>query len=98
MKRLTLATVIFIGFSCVKNKAHDDPKGPQYYTRCGTLVTTPTLDSFVPPTYYITAIVAFPEGNELVHFHGNVTGDHDGSWFLSKYDKDSTYCTGQTVK
>ena len=98
MKKLTLAAIIFIGFSCTKDKNHDDSKGPEYYTRCGTLLTTPTLDSFVPPTYYITAIVAFPEGNELVHFHGEVTGDHDGSWFLTRYDKDSTYCTDPVLK
>lgn len=98
MKKLILAALIFIGFSCNKTKAHDGPKTPEYYTRCGTLLTTPTLDSFVPPTYYITAIVAFPEGNELVHFHGDVTGDHDGSWFLSKYDKDSTYCSDPILK
>jgi hypothetical protein len=24
--------------------------------------------------------------------HDNVTGDHDGSWFTSKYDKDSIFC------
>ena len=98
MKKLTLAAMVFIGFSCAKDKNHDVPKGPVYYTRCGTLLTTPTLDSFVAPTYYITAIVAFPEGNELVHIHCDVTGDHDGSWFLSKYDKDSTYCTEPILK
>ncbi len=96
MKKLLLAACIFVGFSCVKDKAPGDPE--QYYTRCGTLLTNPTLDSFVPPTYYVTAIVAFKEGNELVHFHGDVTGDHDGSWFLPKYSKDSVYCTEPVKK
>lgn len=40
----------------------------------------------------MTTTVAFPDGIEVVHFHGTVTGDHDGSWFLTKYDKDSIYC------
>ncbi|MGH2647539.1 MAG: hypothetical protein ACRDE8_08235 [Ginsengibacter sp.] len=45
------------------------------------------------PTYYITTTVAFPGGDETLHFHDNVTGGHDGSWFLPKYSKDSTFCT-----
>jgi hypothetical protein len=49
MKKLTLAAIIFIGFSCAKDKNHDDSKDPEHYSRCGTLLTTPTLDSFVPP-------------------------------------------------
>jgi hypothetical protein len=97
MKKLLLSAVILIALSCSKEKK-SDPKEPEYYTRCGTLLSTPTLDSFVAPTYYITAIVAFPEGNELVHFHGNVSGDHDGSWFLSRYNIDSTYCTEPVLK
>ncbi|MEO8944380.1 MAG: hypothetical protein ABI297_07240 [Ginsengibacter sp.] len=92
MKTLLTASLIFIGFSCTKNKK-DEPKVPEYYTRCGTIIDRPTLDSFVSPTYYITTLVAFPEGDELVHIHGKVSGDHDGSWFLSRYDKDSSYCT-----
>jgi hypothetical protein len=56
------------------------------------LLATPVLDSFVYPTYYISAYIAFPDGNEIVHFRDNVTGDHDGSWYLSKYDKDSSLC------
>ena len=70
MKKLILAAIIFIGFSCTKTKAHDGPKTPEYYTRCGTIIDRPTLDSFVSPTYYITTLVAFPEGDELVHIHG----------------------------
>ena len=97
MKKLTFTAIILIGFACQKSKTIAT-KEPEYITRCGTLLTRPTLDSFIPPTYYITAIVAFPEGNEVVHFHGNVTGDHDGSWFLSRYDKDSTYCTEPVLK
>jgi len=97
MKKFLLAVLILIGFACKKTKTTAE-KEPEYYTRCGILLTTPTLDSFVPPTYFITAIVAFPEGNELVHFHGDVTGDHDGSWFLTRYDKDSTYCTEPILK
>jgi len=97
MKKLLLAAIILIAISCKKEKT-PAPKEPEYFTRCGVLLSTPTLDSFVSPTYYITAIVAFPEGNELVHFHGNVTGDHDGSWFLSRYDIDSTYCTEPVLK
>jgi hypothetical protein len=36
--------------------------------------------------------VRFKEGDERIHFHADVTGDHDGSWFLPKYDRDSTIC------
>ena len=95
MKTL-LAAILFLSFlGCKKNRQDSgsgkEPPGPK--TRCGTILATPTLDSFVYPTFYVTALIAYPEGNEVVHFSGNVTGDHDGSWFLPRYDKDSTYCS-----
>ncbi len=93
MKFFFVVIIILIGLSCTKEQGKDaEKKQPEIPARCGILLTTPVLDSFVYPTYYITAIVAFPEGNETTHFRGNVTGDHDGSWFLTKYDKDSSYC------
>ncbi|MEO8821175.1 MAG: hypothetical protein ABI267_10760 [Ginsengibacter sp.] len=94
MKIVLFVAIIFLGFACKKNKPTDkqtDPQGPK--PRCGVIVQTPVLDSFVYPTYYITTMVAFDTGTELVHFHGDVTGDHDGSWYLPRYDKDSTICT-----
>lgn len=69
-----------------------DAKTPVATERCGIILSTPVLDSFVYPTYYISANIAFADGNEIVHLQGNVTGDHDGSWFLPKYDKDSSFC------
>lgn len=94
MKKILLAGLILSGFACGKPKTNDekttDPTEPT--KRCGTILSTPTLDSFVAPTYYITMRVHFPEGDEIIHFHADVTGDHDGSWFLPRYDKDSTIC------
>lgn len=65
---------------------------PEVPKRCGRILMTPTLDSFISPTYYISATVQFNDGRELIQVSGNVTGDHDGSWFTSKYDKDSVFC------
>ena len=94
MKKTLLVGLILFGFACTKTKTDDskttDPTEPQL--RCGIILTTPTLDSFVSPTYYITTMVRFPEGDETIHFHAEVTGDHDGSWFLPRYDKDSSIC------
>lgn len=85
--------IILIGLSCKKGPQKEtETKMPETLTECGVILATPVLDSFIYPTYYITALVAFPDGNETVHFHDNVTGDHDGSWFLPRYDKDSTFC------
>lgn len=53
----------------------------------------PYLDSFVYPTFYITTFVHYNEGDEVVHIHGNVDGDHDSSWYLKRYDKDSSFCS-----
>lgn len=91
MRKLLLAGLIFIGISCKKDTTGDDDTKPKI-TKCGTILSTPILDSFVYPTYYITTLVAFKDGDEVVHLQGNVTGDHDGSWFLTKYDKDTLYC------
>ena len=52
----------------------------------------PYLDSFVYPTFYITTFVHYNEGDEVVHIHGNVDGDHDSSWYFKRYDKDSSFC------
>lgn len=94
MKKILLVGIILTGFSCTKTKTNDgkstDPA--EGSKRCGTITMTPTLDSFIAPTYYITTVVHFPEGDETIHFHADVTGDHDGSWFLPRYDKDSTIC------
>lgn len=94
MKKILLVGIILSEFACTKTNANDgkttDPG--EGIKRCGTILETPTLDSFVSPTYYLTAIVHFPEGDETIHFHGDVTGDHDGSWFLPRYDKDSSVC------
>jgi hypothetical protein len=89
MKQILLGCFLLAAISCNKDKP-ELTKDPD--ARCGVILDTPILDSFVYPTYYITSLVAFPEGDEVVHIHGNVTGDHDGSWFLTTYDKDSTYC------
>lgn len=94
MKIVLFVAIIFLGIACKKTKLTDkqtDPHEPK--PRCGVITETPVLDSFVYPTYYITTMVAFDNGTELVHFHGDVTGDHDGSWYLPRYDKDSTICT-----
>ncbi len=93
MKFFLIAIIILSGFSCTKERLNNqDTKTTNISGKCGILMVTPVLDSFVYPTYYITAIVAFPEGNKTVHFHDDVTGDHDNSWFLPKYSKDSTLC------
>jgi hypothetical protein len=92
MKKILLAVIILSVVACNKTKAKDGKTDPQP-PRCGTILMTPTLDSFIYPTFYISTVVAFPEGEEIVHFHGNVTGDHDGSWYLPRYDKDSSFCT-----
>ena len=97
MRKLFIAVILLTGFSCKKDKKAK-PEEPDTFTKCGTILNTPTLDSFIYPTYYITAIIEFPEGNQIVHFHDNVTGNHDGSWYLTKYDKDSTYCTELKIK
>ena len=92
MKIFFATVIILIGISCTKEKQVNEIQEPEIPLRCGVLVTTPALDSFIYPTYYITALVEFPEGSETIHYHDNVTGDHDGSWYLPKYDKDSTIC------
>jgi hypothetical protein len=91
MRKLILTAIIFIALSCKKNNSVDTTT-PVVITKCGAILKTPTLDSFVYPTYYITMHVAFKEGTEIVHLHGNVSGAHDGSWFLTTYDKDTIYC------
>lgn len=96
MKRVLAASgVILIGFSCKKenNTTTTETKTPASTAKCGILLTTPVLDSFVYPTCYISAYISFPEGKEIVHFQCNVAGSHDGSWFLNRYDKDSSFCT-----
>ena len=94
MKNILLALLLFTGLACGKTKSNvDKTTDPGTKTRCGTILITPTLDSFVYPTFYVTTVVAFPEGNEMVHFSGDVTGDHDSSWYLPRYDKDSSFCT-----
>ena len=92
MKKILLAGLILFSFSCKKKDTTTDPANPVSITKCGIILNRPTLDSFVYPTYYITMIVTFPEGNKMMHIHDNVIGDHDGSWFLTKYDKDSSFC------
>jgi hypothetical protein len=91
MRKLIFAGIILLGFSCKKTKT--ETKQTEIIPHCGTVMMTPVLDSFVAPTYYITMMVKFPEGDQIIHCKGDVTGDHDGSWFLSKYNKDSSYCT-----
>lgn len=93
MKKLLLAFLLLSGLACKKTKTTADKTTQPPQMRCGTILVTPTLDSFVYPTFYVSTVVAFPEGNEMVHFHGDVTGDHDGSWYLPRYDKDSSFCT-----
>lgn len=93
MKKLLLALLLLAGLGCRKTKSNVDKTPDLPKMRCGTILVTPTLDSFVYPTFYVTTVVAFPEGNEMVHFSGDVTGDHDGSWYLPRYDKDSSFCT-----
>lgn len=94
-KVLAAGVVILIGLSCKKenNITTTETKTPTSLARCGTLLTTPVLDSFIYPTCYISAYISFPEGKEIVHFQYNVVGSHDGSWFLNRYDKDSSFCT-----
>ena len=84
--------LIVAGWSCTKDH-NIDKQEPEVPKRCGRILMTPTIDSFIYPTYYISATVEFDEGKEVFHARGNVTGDHDGSWFTSKYDKDSIFCT-----
>ena len=61
MKFFFAAFIILAVFSCKKTKQKDDKaKTPVTLPECGTLLTVPVLDSFVYPTCYITAIVAFP--------------------------------------
>ena len=93
---LTAGVVILIGFSCQKENnltTETETKTPAIPAKCGILLTTPVLDSFQYPTCYISALIDFPEGREIVHFQYNVAGAHDGSWFLARYDKDSSFCT-----
>lgn len=93
MKKILVAGILLIAVSCKKESVSSQvPTKPPVVLKCGTILNTPILDSFVYPTYYLTANVAFPDGTALLHFHDNVTGNHDGSWFISKYDKDSTLC------
>jgi hypothetical protein len=95
MKIALFAAIIFLGCACKKNQLTDDKQTDPPVTKppkCGVILETPVLDSFVAPTYYITTMVAFDDGTEVIHFQGNVTGDHDGSWYLPKYNKDSTIC------
>ena len=93
MKKILVAGILLIAVSCKKDNAPSPGQTPPpVVLKCGTILSTPILDSFVYPTYYLTATVAFKDGTEIVHFHDNVTGDHDGSWFISKYDTDSTLC------
>ena len=88
-----IAALMLTAFACNKNKTTADPETkPEGHQRCGTILATPTLDSFIYPTYYITTMVAFPEGSEILHFHANVSGNHDGSWYLPRYSKDSSIC------
>lgn len=94
MRKILFAATILSVAACKKEKRPENgpgSTGPK--ARCGIIVQTPILDSFVYPTYYITTEVAFDEGVEVVHFHADVTGDHDGSWYLPKYSKDSSFCT-----
>lgn len=100
MRRLLLLFIILAEFSCKKEKTAQniESKEPEFVPKCGTILATPNLDSFVYPTCYLTATVAYDDGKEVVHFQYKVPGNHDGSWFLTKYDKDSTYCTEPVSK
>ncbi len=91
MRKLILPGILFIGIACKKSNNQKLTK-PDVVAKCGTILSQPTLDSFVYPTYYITTMVEFKDGIEIVHLSGKVSGDHDGSWFLKTYDKDTTYC------
>ena len=91
MQKLLILILIVAGWSCTKD--HEiEKKEPEVPKRCGRILMTPTLDSFNYPTYYISATVEFSDGKEVLQVHDNVTGNHDGSWFTSKYDKDSIFC------
>lgn len=91
MQKLLILILIIAGFSCTKD--HDiENKEPEVPKRCGRILMTPTLDSFIYPTYYISATIEFNNGKEVLHLRDNVTGNHDGSWFTSKYDKDNILC------
>lgn len=60
MKNFFAAIIILIGFSCKKEQQKEtETKAPETLTKCGILLATPILDSFVYPTYYITVNVAF---------------------------------------
>lgn len=94
MKKVLVAAIILSCISCKKETQNDvETKTPAVPDKCGIILSTPVLDSFVYPTYYISFNIAFPDGNEIVHLHDNVTGDHDGSWFTPKYDKGASFCT-----
>ena len=92
--KILLAVVFIAFFSCqkVKNEAILLRTSPIQISRCGTITMRPYLDSFVYPTFYITTFVHYNEGDEVVHIHGNVDGDHDSSWYFKRYDKDSSFC------
>lgn len=94
MKKIIAAGFLLIIFSCKKNNTSSTgtTNPPVAILKCGIILSTPILDSFVYPTYYLTANVAFTDGTAIVHFHDNVTGNHDGSWFITKYNTDSTLC------
>jgi len=93
MQKLLYAVVIILLVACKKNKVSERQTIPgKTNPKCGVIIKTPILDSFVYPTYYITTQVAFGEGVEVIHFHADVTGPHDGSWYLPRYDKDSSFC------
>src|SRR6185437_6183875 len=94
-RTLAAGVVIVIGFSCQKENnliTGTETKTPAIPAKCGILLTRPVLDSFQYPTCYISALIDFPEGREIVHLQYNVAGSHDGSWFLTRYDKDSSFC------
>ncbi len=75
MKKILLAVFMLSAVACTKNKTDvdktTDPTEGQM--RCGTILETPTLDSFVSPTFYISVSVRFKEGDERIHFHADVT-------------------------
>jgi hypothetical protein len=91
MQKLLMLILIVAGWSCTKD--HEiEQKETEVPKRCGRILMTPTLYSFIYPTYFISATVEFSDGKEVLQVRDNVTGDHDGSWFTSKYDKDSIFC------